>query len=109
MEVVLAGLLWKSCFAYIDDILVCSQTFSEHIEHLGQVFARLRKASFRLKARKCLFLRDEVPYLGHIVTKDGLKPDPMKTEKMRLYPTPMNISQVRQFLGLASYLSTIRT
>ena len=103
MEVVLAGLLWKSCFAYIDDILVCSQTFSEHIEHLGQVFARLRKASLRLKARKCLFLRDEVPYLGHIVTKDGLKPDPMKTEKMRLYPTPMNISQVRQFLGLASY------
>ena len=48
MEIVLAGMLWESCFAYIDDLLVCSKTFAEHLEHLKQVFARLRKANLRL-------------------------------------------------------------
>ena len=103
METVLAGLLWDSCFAYIDDLLVCSHTFQEHLEHLRQVFTRLRKAGLRLKAKKCLFLREEVPYLGHVVTKGGIKPDPAKTEKVQHYPVPVSVSHVRQFLGLASY------
>ena len=103
MEVVLAGLIWDSCFAYIDDVLVCSHTFEDHLEHLRQVFSRLRQAGLRLKARKCLFLREEVPYLGHVVTRSGIKPDPSKTEKMRNYPPPTDVSEVRQFLGLASY------
>lgn len=68
IEVVLAGLLWKNCFAYIDDLLICSQTFQEHLEHLSEVLARLRKAGLRLKAKKCLFIRKEVPYLGYVVT-----------------------------------------
>ena len=101
MEVVLAGLIWESCFAYIDDVLVCSGTFQEHLTHLQQVFARLRRAGLRLKAKKCLFLKEEVPYLSHIVTRKGIKPDPTKT-KMN-YPVPADVSQVRQFLGLASY------
>ena len=103
IEIVLAGQLWKSCFAYIDDLLICSQTFQEHLEHLRDVFARLLKAGLRLKAKKCLFLREEVPYLGYVVTKDGIKPDTAKTDKMQNYPVPTNVSQVRQFLGLASY------
>lgn len=80
MELVLAGLVWKSCFVYIDDVLVCSQTFDDHLKHLRDVFARLRCAGLKLKAKKCLFLREKVPYLGHIVTKNGIKPDPAKTE-----------------------------
>lgn len=103
MEVVLAGLLWKSCFAYIDDVLVYSQTFEDHLHHLYQVLARLRQAGLRLKAKKCLFLRSEVPYLGHVVTQEGIKPDPTKTEKVKHYPTSKDVSEVRQFLGLASY------
>ena len=103
MEVVLAGILWKSCFVYIDDILVCSKTFEEHVVHLQQVLSRLHRAGLRLKARKCLFLRKEVPYLGHVVTQQGIKPDSAKTEKMKSYLVPTDVSQVRQFLGLASY------
>ena len=103
MEIVLAGMLWESCFAYIDDLLVCSKTFAEHLEHHKQVFARLRKANLRLKARKCLFLREEILYLGYVVTKQGIKPDPLKTDKIRNYPAPVSVTQVRQFLGLASY------
>ena len=103
MEKVLSGLIWKTCFVYIDDVLVCSNTFAEHLNHLQQVFARLRCAGLRLRANKCLFLREEVPYLGHVVTRHGIHPDPTKTEKMRKYPVPLDVSQTRQFLGLASY------
>lgn len=103
MEVVLAGLLWKNCFVYIDDVLVCSATFEEHLTHLEEVLSRLRQVGLRLKAKKCLFLRKEVSYLGHVVTRQGIKPDPAKTDKIRGYPAPTDVSQVRQFLGLASY------
>ena len=103
MEVVLAGLLWKNCFVYIDHVLVCSNTFEEHLTHLEEVLSRLQQAGLRLKAKKCLFLRDEVSYLGHVVTSQGIKPDQAKTEKIRDYPAPTDVSQVRQFLGLASY------
>lgn len=92
------GKIWKSCFTYIDDVLVCSQTFEEH---LRQVFCKLHQAGLRLKAQKCMFLREEVPYLGHVVVKNGIKPS--KTEKMKNYPVPKDVNQDRQFLGLASY------
>ena len=57
MEVVLAGLLWKNCFVYRDDVLVCSQTFAEHLTHLGQVLSRLRQAGLRLKAQMSVYTR----------------------------------------------------
>ena len=103
IEVVLAGLVWKCCFAYIDDVLVCSHTFEDHLSHIEQVFARLRQAGLRLKPKKCLFLREEVPYLGYIVTRSGIMPDPTKTDKIQHYPEPIDVTKVRQFLGLASY------
>ena len=103
MQVVLAGLEWKSCFVYIDDILVASKTFNEHLSDLRQVFTRLRQANLRLKPKKCSLLHDKVCYLGHVISKQGIKPDPQKTEKIRMYPTPTDVTRVRQFLGLASY------
>ena len=55
MEVVLNGLVWDSCFVYIDDVLVCSRTFDAHLRHLEQVFQRLREANLKLKPQKCFF------------------------------------------------------
>ena len=103
MQVVLAGLEWRSCFVYLDDILIASKTFEEHLDHLREVFDRLRKAGLRLKPKKCLLLRREVPYLGHVISKEGIRPDPAKTEKVHRFPTPVDETKVRQFLGLASY------
>ena len=103
MQVVLAGLEWRSCFVYLDDILIASKTFDEHLNHLREVFNRLRKAGLRLKPKKCLLLRKEVPYLGHVISKEGIRPDPAKTEKVQRFPTPVDATKVRQFLGLASY------
>ena len=103
MEVVLAGIVWQSCFVYIDDVLVCSESLAEHLSHLSDVFARLREANLRLKPKKCMFLQSEVPYLGHVVSRSGITPDPKKVDKVRNYPIPTNPTKVRQFLGLASY------
>ena len=103
MEVVLSGLVWDSCFVYIDDVLVCSRTFEEHLQHLRQVFTQLREANLKLKPKKCLFLRDEVSYLGHVVTREGIRPDPSKTERIKEYPAPQDVSAAA-ILGLGVLL-----
>ena len=103
MEVVLDGILWKNCFVYIDDVLVCSKTLDEYLTHLIEVFRRLRKANLRLKLKKCMFLRPKVQYLGHVISREGVSPDPEKVETVKNYPVPTNPTEVRQFVGLASY------
>ena len=72
MQVVLAGLEWDACFVYLDDILIASKTFEEHICSLKRVFDRLRSAGLRLKPKKCFLFRDEVLYLGYVVFASGV-------------------------------------
>ena len=103
MQSVLAGLEWRDCFVYIDDILIASATFEEHLQHLEQVFNRLRTANLRLKPKKCRFLCKEVKYLGHVISVHGVVPDPEKTNQVKSFPTPTDVTSVRRFLGLASY------
>ena len=103
MQAVLAGLEWNSCFVYLDDILIASRTLEEHLRHIKEVFGRLRDAGLRLKPKKCLFLRNEVPYLGHVISADGIRPDPAKTDKVKSFPVPHDVTTLRQFIGLASY------
>ena len=100
---ILAGLEWKCCFVYLDDILVASRTFEEHLAHLVEVFSRLRKAGLRLKLKKCAFLRDEVAYLGNAISREGIRPDPAKVCKVQTFPVPTDVTTLRQFLRLASY------
>ena len=103
MQKVLVGLEWKTCFVYLDDVLIVSQTFQDHLAHLCEVFSHLRTANLRLKPKKCGLLRQQVPFLGHIVSTDGIWPNPAKTEKIESYLRPTNATEVRRFLGLASY------
>ena len=63
----------------------------------------IARRKHNLKAKKCLFLREEVLYLGHLVTRDSIRPDPEKTNKVRLFPMPADVLQLRQFLGVTSY------
>lgn len=99
MQRVLTGLDW--CFIYLDDILIVSSTFEEHL--LREVLARLRKAGLRLKPGKCHLLKQKVCFLGRIISEEGVYPDPVKTEKVKEYPAPTDVTSLRQFLGLASY------
>ena len=103
MECVLAGLTEEQCLIYLDDIVVFSRTFEEHIERLGNVFQALRQAGLTLKLSKCAFARREVKYLGHIVSAAGVRPDPTKIEAVLTYPVPSNVKELRQFLGLTNY------
>ena len=103
MECVLAGLTGEQCLIYLDDIIVFSSTFEEHLQRLTNVFIALRKAGLKLKPSKCFFAQKEVHYLGHVVSAAGVSPDPAKVEVVSSYPVPTNVKELRQFLGLANY------
>ena len=103
MDRVLAGLHWETCLFYLDDIIVFSSTWEEHLARLREVFERLRQAKLKLGAAKCTFAAKEVSYLGHRVTEEGLLPDPSLLAAIRDIPPPTTATEVRSFLGLAGY------
>lgn len=103
MDVVLAGLRFDVCLVYLDDVIVYSATFAEHLERLKLVFARLRSAKLHLKFKKCNFCLREIEFLGHVVGRDGLRTDPKKIEAVRAMRAPTDLASLRSFLGLASY------
>ena len=103
MDRVLAGLHWETCLFYLDDIIVFSSTWEEHLARLREVFERLRHAKLKLGAAKCTFAAKEVSFLGHRVTEEGLLPDPSLLAAIRDIPPPKTATEVRSFLGLAGY------
>ena len=103
MERVLAGLSWKSCLLYLDDIIVYSTDFDQHVQHLREVLQRIRAAGMKLKPDKCQLFRTEVDFLGHIIGRTGIRTNPAKTDAVRQWATPKNVTDVRSFLGLCSY------
>ena len=88
---------------YLDDILVMSKTPNEHIDHLHQVFTTLRKHRFQVKLSKCKFLQEQVKYLGHILSAEGVRPDPGKIQTLLDWEFTSNATGMMQFLGLANY------
>src|ERR1044071_3973262 len=73
----------KYVMVYLDDVIIYSHTFEEHLKHLEEVLNRIHEANLRLKAEKCYFGANELQFLGHVVGEDGIKPDPEKVEKIR--------------------------
>jgi len=88
---------------YLDDILIYSKTKEGHIQHIKKVLDILRQHQLFAKISKCEFFKQEVEYLGHLISKNGIAVDKRKTEAIQTWPTPSNISEIRSFLGLASY------
>jgi hypothetical protein len=103
VERVLAGLSWKICLVYLDDIIVFSKTFDEHLVNLEKVCQRLREANLKLSPNKCTLLQKKFTFLGHIVNKDGIATDPDKIKSVKDWPVPKNVKQIRSFLCLCSY------
>ena len=79
---VLAGLLWKNCLVYVNDIIICGRTFEEHLSNLRAVFERLKLAGLKLQPTKCAFARKRVEFLGHIVSEEAIATDPAKVDKV---------------------------
>ena len=103
MDIVLAGLKWQCCLVYIDDIVVYSPSFEQHLKDLKKVFEALRAANLTVKASKCHFCRRETKYLGHIITQNGIKPDSDLVKSVINFPQPKKIKDVQSFLGLTGY------
>ena len=88
---------------FLDDILVYSRDLISYVTHVRKTFAILRQHSLYAKVSKCEFFRSSVHYLGHVVSEQGLSPDPTKVQAVANWKLPMNVSEVRSFLGLAGY------
>ena len=88
---------------FIDDILVYSKDRESHVTHLQVVLETLRKERLYAKLSKCEFWMNEVSFLGHIVSKEGIRVDPKKLEVVVEWKPPRNVTEVRSFLGLAGY------
>lgn len=103
MERVLDGLQWKTALIYLDDVIVYGSTFEEELGRLEEVLQRLRKANLKLSPKKCSLFQYEVPFLGHVVSKDGVRTDPQKVAAVADWPRPANVAEVRSYLGLCTY------
>lgn len=103
MDNVLRGLQGIHCMVYLDDIIVYSSSLQEHIDKLRLVFDRLRQTNLKVTLDKSEFLRKEVLYLGHQITKDGLQPNDDKIKAVLDFPLPKTPTEIKSFLGLVGY------
>ena len=103
MNHVLRAYIGKFVVVYFDDILIYSRSIEEHIEHLKQVLNVLRTEKLYANIEKCSFCTNKVVFLGYVVSGQGIEVDESKVEAIKNWPTPMNVSQVRSFHGLAGF------
>ena len=88
---------------YLDDIIVFSKSEEEHLQHLEEIFKRLRHFDLKMKRQKSSFFKKHIQYLGHLVSEQGFEPLPEKLEAIRMMPHPKTAKEVKQFLGLIGY------
>jgi hypothetical protein len=103
MNDVLRPFIRKFMLVFFDDILVFSRSWSEHLQHVKQVFQALRDHKLALKRAKCPFDTNTATYLGHIISESGVAMDPAKVEAIEAWPSPWSLRALRGFLGLTGY------
>lgn len=103
MDHILRSHLYKICFVYMDDVVIFSRSLQEHIHHIKIIFEELRKANLKIQLDKSEFLCKQVAFLGHIITPEGIKPNPSKVEAVQKFPIPKTVKEIKRFLGLIGY------
>ncbi len=93
----------QSLLLYLDEIGVFSSSVTQHLERLEVVLGRLKREGLKAKLEKCAFFKQEVKYLGHVVSSQGVATDPSKVEVVANWGHPSNVTELRSFLGFASY------
>ena len=93
----------SNCLVYIDDLLVFSDTPEEHKQHLRTVLSKLQANGLIVRPDKCVFGAQEVDFLGHRITANGILPLPSKVSAIKNYPIPSTIKELQSFLGLVNY------
>lgn len=103
MNKVLNKFIDRFVVVYLDDIVVYSSTFEEHLEHLTEVFTVLREHKLFVKREKCVFAQRRIPFLGHIVGEGKMWMDSTKVRAIQEWEAPKKVTELRSFLGLANY------
>lgn len=103
METCMGDLYLTHCLLYLDDIVVYSATYEEHMQRLEAVFRRLREAGLKLKPSKCRLFQKTIKYLGHVVSEEGVATDPEKIAAVKSWPVPANASELQSFLGFVGF------
>ena len=103
MQEILSEFNNKRIIIYLDDILIMSESFDEHMLLVDKVLRTLSKNGIKIKVNKCEFFKQEVTFLGHIISNSGIKKSPEFINKITNYPKPSNVTELRQFLGLANF------
>ena len=103
MDHVLRDLQNKICLVYMDDIIIFSTSLQEHISNLKQVFQKLRDLKLKIQLDKSEFLKQNVEFLGHVITPQGIKPNPNKIKAIQKFPLPSTAKEIKSFLGLLGF------
>ena len=103
MDLILVGLQFEICLAFLDDVIIYGSTFEETCTRLKKVFDRIAESKIKLRADKCVMFTDKVKFLGYVVSRDGISPDPEKIKAVVNWPACRNVTEVRSFLALCSY------
>lgn len=103
MDNILSGLQGIELFVYLDDIVIYAVSLKDHERKLMKLLGRLQTARLLLQPDKCRFLQTSVNYLGHVISQDGLCPDPGKINAVKNFPVPTNARKIKEFLGLIGY------
>ena len=103
MDAVLSGMVPFICMVYIDDIFIYSRSIEDHVRDLTRVLQAIDNANLHLNPAKCHFGFSELKFLGHIVGRDGLRPNPDTVQSVLEFPQPTSRTEVQRFLGMANY------
>jgi hypothetical protein len=100
---ILRPYLDEFCVCYVDDILVYSKTREEHVKHVKKIIEALEEAQLYLKGEKCEFFKQEVTFLGYVITPNGMQMDKSKVEAVEKWEYPTSIKELQRFLGFANF------
>lgn len=103
INTILADIIGKGVYIYLDDVIIYGKTFDEHNKSLKFVMKHLNEHNLQLKISKCNFYARKFEYLGFIISESGISANPKKIETIRNFPTPRDVKQVQSFLGILNY------
>ena len=103
LQIALSGLQGIDAFLYVDDILIASRSYPDHLRKLDRVLTRLEDTRFVLRPSKCSFMQRQIKYLGHVIDKFGVRPDESRIQAVQNFPRPTTVKEVRAFLGFSNY------